>query len=371
MSQRMNSLYPGRGYRTLTARRNICYQTCSVVASRKRASGRPRPSRREGAAIAKGFPPPGRIIPVEGVALHVYPRGSGTPTVVLDSALGGSCLTWAHVQPKVAEFTTVCSFDRAGLGWSAASPRPRTSGNIVEELRGLLRAAGFPPPYVLAGHSFGALNVRAFYARYPEEVAGLVLVDAAHPEEWLAMSPHNRLRLEKGIQLTRRGAWLARAGLARMVAALAGTRAADWARTGVRWVTGGAIDTARGDRILAPVAKLPREFYPVLKWMWSQPKFFDALAGQMERLPESARQAAEAGDFGDLPLVVLGAPDADPARGPLHERAATLSRRGRFVLAHQSGHWIPLDEPELVVEAIREVCAHARSAPAARPAGPQ
>jgi len=355
----------------LTARRNICYQTCSVAEVGKLRVRHPHPSEREAAAIAKRFPPPGRIIPVEGVALHVYPLGSGTPTVVLDSALGGSCLTWAHVQPKVAEFTTVCSFDRAGLGWSAASPRPRTAANIVEELRGLLRAAGYPPPYILAGHSFGALNARAFYARYPAEVAGLVLVDAAHPEEWLVMSAANRLRWERGMQLTRRGAWLARAGLARVVAALAGTRAAGWARTGVRWITGGTIDTARGNTILAPVAKLPRELYPALKWMWTQPKFFDALAGQIERLPESARQAAEARDFGDLPLVVLAAPDPDPARGPLHERAATLSRRGRLVLARHSGHWIPLDEPHLVVEAIREVCAQARNAPAGRPAGPQ
>lgn len=293
--------------------------------------------------------------------MHLYATGEGSPTVVLDSALGGTCLTWTHVQPKVAEFTRVCAFDRAGFGWSVPSRRPRTAANMVEELRNLLRQAGVDPPYVLVGHSFGALNARTYYARYPDEVAGLVLVDAAHPEEWLQMSVNNRRRLEMGITLTRRGAWLARLGVARAVAALVSTRAVEYARTGVQWVTGGTITRETGDIILAPIAKLPRDLYPVFKWMWVQPKFFETLAGQMENMEESAGQAAEAQSFGDLPLVVLGAPDSDAGREPLHRRAATLSSQGKFIFAARSGHWIPMDEPDLVVNAIREVCQAARA----------
>ncbi len=293
--------------------------------------------------------------------MHLYATGQGSPAVVLDSALGGTCLTWTHVQPALSPFTHVCSFDRAGFGWSAPSRTPRTSANMVEELRSLLRAARVDPPYVLVGHSFGALNARTYYARHPEEVAGLVFVDAAHPEEWLQMSPYNRHRLEKGITLTRRGAWLARMGVARAVAALASTRAVDYARAGVRWVTGGTITRETGDIILAPIAKLPRELYPVFKWMWVQPKFFETLAGQMQFIEESARQAAEVSSFGDTPLVVLGAPDSDPARDPLHRRAAALSTQGKFILAARSGHWIPMDEPDLVVTAVREVCLAART----------
>jgi len=103
--------------------------------------------------------------------------------MILDSGMGGPALDWVLVQPEVAKFTRVCSYDRAGYGWSDVSPVSRTSLHITQELKALLDAAGEKGPFVLVGHSFGGYNVRVFTDRYPKQVVGLVLVDASHPDE--------------------------------------------------------------------------------------------------------------------------------------------------------------------------------------------
>lgn len=129
---------------------------------------------------------PQKLIDVGGFKLHLYEMGQqyeNKPTVVLDTFLGGNVLEWSLVQSEVAEFAHVCSYDRAGLGWSEASPSPRSSLYIVEELRTLLRNANIQPPYILVGHSSGGINMRLFVNRYPEEVFGLVLVDSSHEEQ--------------------------------------------------------------------------------------------------------------------------------------------------------------------------------------------
>ena len=106
----------------------------------------------------------------------------------LESALGGSSLSWALVRSDVAKFTCACSYDRAGIGWSDADPMPRTAQRIVNELHTLLTNARTKGPYVLVGHSFGGLAVRLYAAQYPEEVVGMVLVDPTHPGQWLQMT---------------------------------------------------------------------------------------------------------------------------------------------------------------------------------------
>ena len=118
------------------------------------------------------------------------------------------------MQPAVAAFTTACIYDRAGFGWSDAGPLPRTAGRIADELHALLNAADIAPPFVLVGHSFGALSVRAYAARHPGDVAGLVFVDPAHPEEWREPSPADRERLQRGVALCRRGVFAAKSGIA-------------------------------------------------------------------------------------------------------------------------------------------------------------
>ena len=127
------------------------------------------------------FPPPGRVIDVGGWRLHLDCAGeprAGQPTVILEAGIGDFSVEWSLVQPKVSRFARVCSYDRAGNGWSDIGPHPRTFRQIVYELHTLLAAAGENPPYVLVGHSYGGWLVRMFQATYPNQVAGMVLVDA-------------------------------------------------------------------------------------------------------------------------------------------------------------------------------------------------
>ena len=114
--------------------------------------------------------------------VHLLCQGQGSPAVVLESGIPGTALGWASVIEDIASFARVCAYDRAGYGWSEAGPEPRTISNITRELRDLLRTAQVGPPYVLVGHSFGGLVVQVYASRFPDEVAGMVLVDSSHPE---------------------------------------------------------------------------------------------------------------------------------------------------------------------------------------------
>jgi pimeloyl-ACP methyl ester carboxylesterase len=116
--------------------------------------------------------------------LHINCLGQGSPTVILESGLANMSADWANVQPLVAKGTRVCAYDRAGIAWSDPGPQPRDPGQIAGELHTLLGRAGIAGPYVLVGQSFGGLYVRMYAARYPDEVAGMVLVDASHPDMW-------------------------------------------------------------------------------------------------------------------------------------------------------------------------------------------
>lgn len=307
---------------------------------------------------ARRYPPPGQMVNVGRHRLHICCTGEGSPTVVLDSGLPGSSLSWWFVQPEVAKFTRVCSYDRAGLGWSDAGPMPRTSQQIVEELHTLLTNGRIKGSHVLVGHSFGAFTVRLYASTYPEEVAGMVLVDPLHPREWLHMTRGQERDHKRAVRLSRYTVLVARLGIARLVASLVRVQALGIARFLVSLLTGGALKGI--DRMLAPVEKLPSELRPVLRVFWTQPKFFDALASQVESLPESAAQVAATGDYGNLPLVILSASNPSPTRIRDEAGVACLSSNGKHIVASKSGHWIQLDQPELVVEAIREVVASAR-----------
>ena len=126
---------------------------------------------------------PGRLVDIGGFRLHIYCTGEGAPAIIFDSGVGGFSLEWSRIQKALASRTRVCSYDRAGYGWSDLGPLPRTSERITRELHTLLLKAGVAGPYIIAGHSFGGYNAQLFARNYPDETAGLVLIDSSHPEQ--------------------------------------------------------------------------------------------------------------------------------------------------------------------------------------------
>lgn len=299
--------------------------------------------------------PPGRLIDVGGFNLHVHSVGRGA-TVVLEAALAGSALSWTLVQPHVARFARAVAYDRAGFGWSDAGPLPRTAGRVADELRVLLDRAGERPPFVLVGHSFGGLVMRIFAHRYARDTRALVLVDPAHPEDWVQPAAKEQERIDKGVALCRQGVALARWRVPHLVAALIGAGAFTPARAIVRVATRGRF-TRRDEGILGLLRKLPAEAQRPLRRYWSRGTFFEALGSQIETISTSAAEVIETAGvgYGDLPLVTISRTDPGDYRRAQQDRLAALSTRGRHVIADHSGHWVPLDEPELVVSVIREL----------------
>lgn len=274
--------------------------------------------------------------------------------MIFDAALGASSLSWSLVQPDVAGLTRTCSYDRGGFGWSDPGPLPRTASRIAAELRTLLDRAGVTPPLVLVGHSFGGLVMRIFASRHPADVRALVLVDPAQPEDWVTPLPKEQIKIDRGTRLCRQGAAAARYGAARIIGRLAAGGAVGAARLLVRFVSRGGL--AREDEgLLAPIWKLPAEARRPLVQFWTQEKFFEALGSQIASMPVSAAETLEAGagGYGDLPLLTISSTDPGEYRLRQQDALASLSTRGRHIVASHSGHWIPLDQPAVVIAAIR------------------
>jgi pimeloyl-ACP methyl ester carboxylesterase len=133
-------------------------------------------------ADARRFPQEGKSVDIGGHKLNLNCTGQGSPTVVLEAGLASTSFTWNRVQPGIASFARVCSYDRAGYMWSDFSPLPQTSVEIARELHTLLQNAGEKPPYVMVGHSFGGLDIRVYNGLFPKEVTGMVLPESTHPD---------------------------------------------------------------------------------------------------------------------------------------------------------------------------------------------
>ena len=147
------------------------------------------------------YPPPGELVDVSGHSLHLNCVGEGSPTVILEAANGGMSAMWAPVQQEVAQTTRVCAYDRAGLGWSEPGSKPRDAKQVTSELHTLLANASIEGPYVLVGHSYGGLYVQMYADQYYEDVAGVVLVDSSHPEQF-TREPEGRTMYERTRQLS-------------------------------------------------------------------------------------------------------------------------------------------------------------------------
>lgn len=251
--------------------------------------------------------------------------GSGAPVVVIDVGVGDSFENWRAVREQLALNTTVCAYDRAGYGKSEPGPLPRSSLQAALELKLLLEASAQPGPYLLVGHSLGGLNLQVFAAQYPDVTAGLVLLDPT-PVAWLvdpAVFPELSAMFQQQVQEMNDSANL-----------------------------------------------LLQSENPAEK---TQGVFLQALASEhAELFGETARQVAEIVSFGDLPLVVIGSGQSNPAFGASadafqefwitqNQELAQRSSAGRFVLAEDSGHMIYIDAPETVIIAVRDMLEKLRS----------
>jgi pimeloyl-ACP methyl ester carboxylesterase len=294
---------------------------------------------------------PGRLIDIGGYRLHTHCVGRGRPIVLLESGIAASSLSWSVVQPAIAGFTRVCAYDRAGLGWSDAALGPRTFSRIVDELTAVLDAVAGGERYVLVGHSFGSFVVRAYAARHPERVEGLVLVDPA--VEWLLATPERARLLRGGRQLSRVGAWLAHLGVVRLCLSLLTGGAPAAPRQFVKIFGSTAASTL--ERLVGEVRKLPPSVYPVVQAHWCQPKCFYAMADHLGVLQRDAAAIASVKPPADVPVTVISSGSQPRTQLEAHRRLADASTAGRHIVAARSTHWVQFDEPELVVQAVRDL----------------
>lgn len=301
---------------------------------------------------------PGRLVDV-GWRLHINCTGErqpGAPLVVLEPGIGDFSVEWALVQPKVAGFARVCSYDRAGDGWSDWGPHPRTFRQIVYELKTLLERAGERPPYVLVGQSYGGWLVRVYTSTYPSEVKGLVFVDGGRDNP-LRMrpggppAPASELAKGEPIPPVKTSGPLQRSDLSERIVAAMSAQMPD------------AVRTAN----YPPRDRLPEDAQRMRTWALGQLGHVAAGVNPVE-VEEQALLHAEFTSkpllFGDRPVIVLtrGRPDSpgDPAdqeaaNRESHKRLASKSTAGKLIVAERSGHHIQIEQPDLVIDAIREV----------------
>lgn len=297
------------------------------------------------ASDARANPAPGQLVGVAGRSMHLQCDGEnldGRPTVILEQGGAGSSLAWFLIQPELARSTRVCAYDRAGLGWSEPGPRPRHGRQIAEELRSLLGSAGVPGPYALIGWSYGGLFVRAYAARYPEDVVALALLDATHPDQWTGT--------EEGKAQYAADSWTYR--LARVMA-----------RLGVfRFVP-------------TPLTEPPPGMPPSLTAGWravyGTVRVWDTVDAESEAILETMDQVRHAGGLADLPLVVVSAGEhvrADPTWASYQADLATLSSRSHHVVVEGATHASLWSDPGHARRTVAEILTLVQEARAAAPA---
>jgi pimeloyl-ACP methyl ester carboxylesterase len=313
----------------------------------------------------QSFPPPGKLIDIGGYRLHLNCTGKKGPTVVLIAGAGDFSFDWSLVQPNVARFARVCSYDRAGFAWSDPGPTPRTMKQEAFELHTMLKTAQVNGPYVLVGHSIGGLTARIYASEYPREVAGIVLIDSLHEDTTVGYQGklvHLRELAKDAVP---------------PVQTIKGSppKPIAWADLDQF----GANLKLRPPRISAPFDKLPPAVQQMRLWVLSQPPRAAASVG-LNFLPEEMRDLYEARaktpyQLGSLPLVVIlqkeylqppSGVDAEEWRRlaePKQQQKiglTNLSRNSKLILAEKSGHHIQLDAPGVVVDAVRLVVESSR-----------
>jgi pimeloyl-ACP methyl ester carboxylesterase len=290
-------------------------------------------------SVHRQFKPAGQLVDVGGHQLHFISKGTGSPTVVFEAGLDAAgSLAWRAVQDSVAQFTKTIAYDRAGVLWSERGKGPKTGAQIAEELHALLQNAGHEGPYILVGHSLAGITLRPFLDKYREEVAGLVLVDASHPEQLERFPEEARKMMQQP------PTWLfkvmAEVGVVRLM-------------TRNQKVPGSQIEDDAQRMINGRM-----------------PVSMKGVADEIGHLADLAKESRQSGQLDSLPLIVLTAnrPDRykefpDTTIGKevtkiwmeLQKDHLNLSTQSEQVLANESGHYVQFDQPELVIEAIKKL----------------
>ncbi|HMW85755.1 MAG: alpha/beta hydrolase [Nitrospira sp.] len=300
------------------------------------------------------YPPPGQLVDIGGHRLHLFCLGTGSPTVLLEAPAPGWSLYWSTVQPQLARTTRVCAYDRAGLGWSERGPLPRTGQRMAKELHRLLERAGIRGPYILVGHSLGGLIARLYQHDYPQEVVGMVLVDAGHESEM--RQAEFRLFANAGKSMLPVIRALTMVGITRLMASY----------------------DQLPPLLMRQEEKVSAETRPMLRAGWLRTGYYSTLTDESDGLIETLEQVRRSGSLGNLPLIVITA--TGPVWWPdmpgqvnqakfrkmwleLQQGLTTLSTNSRQVFADQSSHFIPFDQPELLTDVVRQLIDRQRSAP--------
>lgn len=284
----------------------------------------------------KTYPAPGRLIDVGGHRLHVHCTGQGEPVVVMEAGMTGWSTDWVLVQPEIAKTTRVCTYDRAGYGWSETGPQPRDSRQVATELHTLLAKAGIDDNIILVGHSLGGLFAQYYARTYTRQITGLVLIDSVHPEQSMRMKQSVREEYEVNLQrLTLLSRILAPAGILRLA--------------------------HQSETVIAD--KLPGEYRKMVRSVGYQSKAYQALHAEMAAFQQSQSEVRDAEPLPNIPFVVLssgtvqGFPpgfSGDYMKHFWDELQSELGKQATIpqIIAHRSGHYIHIDEPGLVVESI-------------------
>lgn len=289
---------------------------------------------------SRRFPPPGRLTHVGaaeaggGRRIHLMEAGQGSPTVVIVPALGEAVLGWVAAWRALSGFTRVCVYDRAGIGWSDPPPRGgRTFARMADDLHEALAAAGIAPPYVLVGHSMGGIVARRFAVRHRADVAGMMLLDSSH-EEQAARLPHSSMRVLRSALH-----WAVQPMGLRRLAASAG--------------------------LLRSLAKeidesVPAEHQPAAWALALSSRFRRMAAGELSMM---IRPHGRPPSLGSLPLTVITAAGKAPTWNQLQAELAALSADSEHITASHAGHFIHLDEPDLVIKSIQDLLHRINSWP--------
>lgn len=296
------------------------------------------------ARLKKQYLPIGKMVDIGGYRLHMHVEGKGTPTVILDAGAGGIGLSWELVRPAIAKVTRVVTYDRAGLGWSDPSPKPRKADVMADELHTLLQNAKIEGPYILVGHSLGGPVTRQFAAKYPDEVAGLVMVDSAH-EQQMKHFPKPMVKMAQSMK--------GMMGVMKLMG-----------KFGIFALKPSLISIGDNGKLSKEVVA---QMYGVLA---SSNSHAEALVAEFESV--YAAQTQPVSTLGVLPLTVISHGQLDANAVPpylgqevrdeyeaawqrLQVEITSLSTRGRRIIAERSGHNVMFDQPDIIVDAVAEI----------------